>query len=229
MHATNSHPISFFGIGLNLKVLLMWICLGFFFQLVKANSEADRSWLLIKEKNGVKVYEKELDDRIAFRGVGIIPGKPEELVGVLHNPNRWKFWIEDLKEGKLLEQKSKFHFIFCQVINAPWPVKDRELVYESLVKRTGESKIVIEMKSVDHPSVKKTGKRVRATLEYATYMIEPIDDKKMLVTFENLSYPNGRMPELLTNWASQTYPLSIFYGLRREMENSNLIRVSLPE
>ena len=108
-------------------------------------------------------------------------------------------------------------------------MKDRELVYESVVKRTGESKIVIEMKSVDHPSVKKTGKRVRATLEYATYMIEPIDDKKMLVTFENLSNPNGRMPEFLTNWASQTYPLSIFSGLRREMENSNLIRVSLPE
>ena len=95
-------------------------------------------------------------------------------------------------------------------------------------QRAGESKIVIEMKSVDH-QLKKTGKRVRATLEYATYMIEPIDDKKMLVTFENLSNPNGRMPEFLTNWASQTYPLSIFSGLRREMENSNLIRVSLPE
>ena len=111
MHVTNSHPLAFFEIGLKLKVLLMWICLGFFFQLFGANGEADRGWLLIKEKNGVKVYEKELDDRIAFRGVGIIQGKPEELVGVLHNPSRWKFWIEDLKEGKLLEQKSKFHFI----------------------------------------------------------------------------------------------------------------------
>ena len=77
MHVTNSHPLAFFEIGLKLKVLLMWICLGFFFQLFGANGEADRGWLLIKEKNGVKVYEKELDDRIAFRGVGIIQGKPE--------------------------------------------------------------------------------------------------------------------------------------------------------
>ena len=117
MHATNSHPLAFFEIDFKLKVLLLLICFGFFFQLLGANGGTVRGWLLIKEKNGVKVYEKELDDRIAFRGVGIIPGKPEELVGVLHNPSRWKFWIEDLKEGKLLEQKSKFYVVYDQNMN----------------------------------------------------------------------------------------------------------------
>ena len=50
----------------------------------------------------------EVGDGTAFRGVGIIEGSPEKLVGVINNPSRWKFWVDDLDEGKLLEKKSDF-------------------------------------------------------------------------------------------------------------------------
>ena len=79
----------------------------------------------------------EVGERTAFKGVGIIEGTPEKLVGIIHNPKRWKFWIDDLDEGKLLEKKSDFHFVFLQEIDAMWPVKNREIVFESIVSRVG--------------------------------------------------------------------------------------------
>ena len=69
---------------------------------------------ICQRKKNVKVYCKEVGDQSAFRGKGIIEGTPEKLIGVIHNPKRWKFWIDNLEEGKLLEQKSDFHFVFCR-------------------------------------------------------------------------------------------------------------------
>ena len=77
-------------------------------------------WEFVRERKNVKVYRMEVGDRTAFRGVGIIEGSPEKLVGIINNPSRWKFWIDDLDKGKLLEKKSDFHFVFLQEIDAMW-------------------------------------------------------------------------------------------------------------
>ena len=42
-----------------------------------------------------------------------------------------------------------------------WPVKNREIVFESIVSRVGPSQILLEMKSVNHPKAPKNG-NVRA-------------------------------------------------------------------
>jgi hypothetical protein len=39
----------------------------------------------------------------------------------------------------------------------------------------------------------------------------------MHVTFETLSEPGGTIPDFLTNWASERYPVTLFEGLRREL------------
>ena len=90
-------------------------------------------WKEVKSKNGITVYEKEVDGRTAFRGTCEMIGSPEKLVGILHNPDRWNEWIENLEEGSLVEKKSDFHLIFRQVIDAPFPTTNRELVFESIV------------------------------------------------------------------------------------------------
>ena len=109
----------------------------------------------------LRYTERKSGIRTAFRGIGIIEGSPEKLVGVINNPKRWKFWIDDLDEGKLLEKKSDFHFVFLQEIDAMWPVKNREIVFESIVSRAGPSQILVEMKSVNHPKAPKNS-NVRA-------------------------------------------------------------------
>ena len=76
-----------------------------------AQDQSADGWEFVRERKEVKVYRQEVGDLTAFRGVGMIEGTPEKLVGVIHNPNRWKFWVEDLNEGKLIEKKTDFHFV----------------------------------------------------------------------------------------------------------------------
>jgi len=197
-------------------------------QSLEGQEDNSEGWEFVREKDNVKVYRKEVGDRTAFRGIGIIEGTPEKLVGIIHNPKRWKFWIDDLDEGKLLEKKSDFHFVFLQEIDAMWPVKNREIVFESIVSRVGPSQILLEMKSVNHPKA-PANSNVRAKVTFTRYRIDPLEGNRMQVTFENLSDPGGRIPDFMVDWASKSFPVSIIEGLRKEMLNPAQEKALLPE
>ena len=194
-----------------------------------AQDQSADGWEFVRERKEVKVYRQEVGDLTAFRGVGMIEGTPEKLVGVIHNHNRWKFWVEDLNEGKLIEKKTDFHFVFKQEINAVWPIKNREVVFESRILREGPSQILLEMKSVNHPSALLEKGNVRAKIAFTRYRIDPLDGNRMQVTFENLSDPRGRIPNFMVDWASKSYPVSIIEGLREEMRNPVQEKALLPE
>ena len=57
-----------------------------------------------KGKQGCQVFEKKVDKEIAFRGVATLEGTGEQFLNVLQNTRRWKFWVENLKSGKLIEK-----------------------------------------------------------------------------------------------------------------------------
>ena len=179
--------------------------------------EANR-WEKVKEKDGIEVFQKKVGDHLAFRGVGILNGTPKEFLRVLHDPSTWPHWVENLKSGKLIEKKSKSHFIFHQVIGTPFPMKDREAVFQSIVSRKNSSTSLVKMKSVNHPMVKRSEKCIRVEIIYSLYQVEDLGKEKVRVTFENLSHSGGTVPKFLSNWAAQSYPVSLLRGIERELQ-----------
>jgi hypothetical protein len=109
-----------------------------------------------------------------------------------------------------------------------WPVKNREIVFESIVSRVGPSQILLEMKSVNHPKA-PANSNVRAKVSFTRYKIDPLEGNRMQVTFENLSDPGGRIPNFMVDWASKSFPVSIIEGLRKEMLNPAQEKALLPE
>ena len=212
-----------------LPKILLFLYTFLAWNFLNGQSIEQNPWKFVMEKKRVKIYKKEVNGKTAFKGIGIIEGTPEKLVGIIHNPSRWKFWIEDFEEGKLLERKSDFHFIFQQVIDLTWPVKNREIVFESVLSRVGPSQILLEMKSVNHQGATRKKDRVRVNVTYTIYRIDPLDGNRMQVTFENLSDPGGRIPSFMTDWGSKSYPVSIIEGLRKEIMSPLQEKALLPE
>ena len=175
-------------------------------------------WEKVKEKDGIEVFQKKVGDHLAFRGVGILNGTPKEFLRVLHDPSTWPHWVENLKAGKLIEKKSESHFIFHQVIGTPFPMKDREAVFQSIVSRKNSSTTLVEMKSVNHPAVKRSEECIRVEIFYSRYQIEELGKGKIRVSFENLSHSGGTVPKFLSNWAAQSYPVSLLRGIERELQ-----------
>lgn len=177
-------------------------------------------WKKVKTKNGVAVYKAILKDRVAFRGIVEMAGKPKELVSIIEDPGGWKNWIVNLKSGKLIEQISEDHKVFYQAIHSPFPFSDRDVVYESKIFRDRPGKTRIEMKSVIHGKAPKTiGFRVN--ILFTRYIIEIIGGSRIMVTFETCSTPGGALPDFLVNWASENYPVTLLNGLARQLKNLN--------
>jgi len=204
-------------------LLILATCVAFFQSFGEGGN-----WEKVKTEHGVAVYEKKISGKLAFRGVGEIAGDPSKLVGVLENPVRWKHWIDNFQSGRLLEKKSDFHKVFYQSFDSPFPVSDRDLVYESKISSDGEGRTVrVEMRSVRHALAPKTV-GVRVKLTYASYRIEVLGKERMKVTFETMSDPGGAIPGFMANWATRSYPVTLFEGLRAEMKRPDQKEAPLP-
>ena len=148
-------------------------------------------WEKVKVENQVSVYRAKIDGKIAFRGVREMWGNPESLVSIIEDPSGWKNWIENFKSGKLIEEINPEHKVFYQAINSPFPVTDRDVVFESRIIRDSPDKIRLEMKSVLHPKAPKTiGTRIN--IIFTHYIIKRINPDKISVTFETLSHPESK-------------------------------------
>ena len=130
----------------------------------------------IKTEKGVTVYRADVQGRVAFRGIGKMTGKPEQLISIIENPNGWKNWIENFKSGKLIEQINPSHKIFYQAIRSPFPFSDRDVVYESKILRDQPKTIRVEMKSIPHPMAPSTI-GVRINILFSRYQIEKVDEQ----------------------------------------------------
>ena len=133
----------------------------------------------VKVENQVSVYRAKIDGKIAFRGVREMWGNPESLVSIIEDPSGWKNWIENFKSGKLIEEINPEHKVFYQAINSPFPVTDRDVVFESRIIRDSPDKIRLEMKSVLHPKAPKR-------LELGSILFSPTISLKELIQIKYL-------------------------------------------
>jgi len=151
-----------------------------------------------------------------------------KLLYVIEDSVHWKEWIENFDSGRVLERKSPFHKVFYQSFDSPFPVKDRDIVYEARTTReTDGNKVIIAMRSVFHPKAPKTV-GVRVDLKYTRYEITPLSDGHLQVVLETSSDPGGSLPGFLVNWAQRDYPLKLFKGLRRQVEKKHAKFAPLP-
>ena len=107
-------------------------------------------------------------------------------------------------------------------------MKDREVVYQSIVSRTGPKTVQVEMKSIEHPQAPRAKDWIRSEIVFTRYQVEQINLQQIGVTFENLSKPGGDVPRFLSNWASRTYPITILEGLQRELKKEVHKKAPLP-
>lgn len=208
-----------------MKAILVLFFISF---TISFQSFANSGWKSVKQSRGVEVFEKKIGKETAFRGVATLSGSKKDFLKIIHDTSRWKNWVENLKSGELIEKKSDSHHIFRQVIGTPFPMKDREVVYQSIVSRTGPKTVQVEMKSIEHPLAPRTKDRIRTEIVFTRYQVEQINSQQIRVTFENLSNPGGKIPKFLTDWASRNYPVTILEGLQRELVKEVQKKAPLP-
>jgi hypothetical protein len=172
---------------------------------------------LKRDEDGIKVYTcktegeklKSLRAEFILRNISI-----DELEIFLLDVKGYTTWQYNMVESMMLKKVSDSDMFYRTVVDAPWPVENRELIVHYTSTRDREKQtmdIVIANANIDYP---KNEDLVRVPSSYATWHIA-MQGNDLKVDYALRIDPGGSVPAWLINIAMADGPHHSFRNLKR--------------
>ncbi|MCU7834907.1 MAG: hypothetical protein KZQ83_06575 [gamma proteobacterium symbiont of Taylorina sp.] len=166
--------------------------------------------MLKLDKDGIKVfvYEKTDSDISAFRAVTYIKSTLDSILAVMFDNKSCTEWIHACDESIVLEDVSfneRYHYQICDI---PFPFKDRDFIFHSIMRQNPVTKAVDitissepnycnDKQSEECLKVKQSD-LVRVSKSLGVYRLEP-DGEGTKVTWIQHTDPSGQLPSWIVN------------------------------
>lgn len=175
--------------------------------------------VLKKEKEGIKVYTCKSDTSKfrSLRAEFVIDNTSiEELKDFIFSVSRYTDWQYDATEASMLKRINHNEMIYRVVIDAPWPVDNRELIvhFSTVVHDSDHANFYINTVSSDFPVNEDL---VRIPFSQARWDITQ-NNKSLQVTYHMNIDPGGYIPAFLINMAMAEGPYQSFRRLKGLIE-----------
>lgn len=178
---------------------------------------AQSSWKLAKDQDGIQVYTKEKPGSVLkmSKVTGEVESSLSTLVAIFQDVDAYDAFFPSTSEMRLLERPSETKQIHYLVSDAPWPVADRDGIYEYVFSYASSEKTVyIQMHSLpDYLGQEEDRVRIRECT--GTWTLKQLSTKKTLVTYEFHVEPGGSVPAWLANMSVTDTPYETLANLRK--------------
>ncbi|MGL4368217.1 MAG: START domain-containing protein [Spirochaetota bacterium] len=207
----------------SLTIRVLFAALILFPCLVSAGS----GWNLIKDSDGIQVYNKEIDgsDIKEFKAVAVIDSPIEVIFEVMADVPAGTRWIDNCIENRIVKNigdtvvaKDKVYSknLVYSAIGAPFPVKNRDLVVETETKWDINARSVfIGFHAAADPAVPVSSRFVRITELKGSWSFESIDNVRTRAVYQVKQNPGGYLPSFMVNYANKEIPYKTIMGLRK--------------
>ena len=191
--------------------------------LFSSSLEAENTWQLTKQKDGIQVYVRDNPNSPlkVFRGIVTLSDtKLNPLVAVLEDIKAMPKLLHNCQSASTIKKDGKLSSTIHIVNNMPWPVKDRDSIVHSVTtqdKKTKKVLIKLQSKPKAIP-VNKGMVRVQTMSGYWEFMpvvIAGKDSGKVKVTYELSLDPGGNLPKWLVNRLAVDFPFNTLKNLRQ--------------
>ena len=166
-------------------------------------------WESLGVTNDVAVYRKQEEGTglYAFKGEATSDLPIGQLIGILRNESISKEWVDMMMFSTVVETYSENHLLLHQGYDLPWPVSDRDYVFDKQVVYNAEKKIAtVHLTSVEHPKVPVTNKFVRARGERTYWQFTVAENGQTNIVVEVLTDPEGSLPDWAVNSIQADWP-----------------------
>jgi len=169
-----------------------------FSALLVSNSSWAKDWKLEKQKNTVSIYSKQTDSGYKEIMVKtIVETKPHALVALFNDVAFSSQWIHNCIEVEMLDVVSPSERLVNTFFEAPWPVKNRDMVTLSSVIT---SDIAVQIKISDRGNAIPHHKKfVRMQNMHGLWEAKLIEDGKSEITYTGGGNPGGNLPTFVAN------------------------------
>lgn len=175
---------------------------------------------LRKDNDGIKVYACHSDtSRLkSIRAEMIINDvSVPELREHLMNIDNYVTWQYNLLEAQVLEQVSDTEVVARTVVNAPWPVSNRE-VFTRLTTETNAAgdELYVEGQVIPYEYPKQKS-LVRVPFSHSTWSVVQVNGTDLQVKYSLSVDPGGALPAWLVNLAVAEGPYESFRNLKAQL------------
>ena len=178
------------------------LCFSLLLFSTNTTSSEKENWTLRIQQDDVTVYTKKVaDSQIdAFKATTLINAAYEKVKQIVLDYPNYPKWYQDYKSGEILEQLNQGEIIVRFVINAPFPIKDRDSVNRVIVQETDE-RITITLESTP-TFIPHNNKQIRMAVSSGKWTLGK-EGNQTRVTLEYHADPEIPIP----SWVSNRYVL----------------------
>jgi len=128
------------------------------------NTEND--WELIKKKEGIEIYTRAVTGSSfkEFKGITTIHDiNLAEVLAVIIDIKNYSKLFPNVESTRILQNEGMNYFLYYMTVSAPWPLKNRDSVYEQKITtdQNGKHAKVIMNPKADYLPVNKDMVRIR--------------------------------------------------------------------
>jgi hypothetical protein len=205
-------------LSLNMKPILLLM----FSVLVSAPSVFGQEWSKEKEKDGIVIFNRRMDDSKLkeYKGTVKVKTTVDKAVAMFTDVSRHEKFIYKCKAGsvEVLKKETASSFYTYMVIETPWPAASRDVITHYKVNRPDKSgAVLIEVAGAADFIPEKKG-IVRVPKMRGYWKISPAGTGIVEITHQAYSSPGGNVPEAMANSASVDAPFSMLMSLRALLE-----------
>jgi len=197
---------------------MLRITAGVLFSLFIFNSAqgVDSRWERVKNENGIEIYTRLVSGSSIkeFFAATVVQGSLSGVLAVLDDTGSYTKWMYRCSHAQLLLKKNESERITYTVTSSPWPVEDRDMAVKSVIsqnKRTGV--VIVSLAGLPGYVPVKSGK-VRITALIGYWLLEPLGNSRVRVSYSIHSEPGGSVPDTLVNSSLVDIPYNTLYNLR---------------
>jgi len=178
---------------------------------------------LRKDKDDIKVYAchtdtsrlKTIRAEVLIRDITI-----GELKAYLMDIDNYVTWQYNLQEAQVLEQVNDSEVVMRTVIDAPWPVSNREVLTRMTARTNATaSELVVGGKVIpyDYPAEKGL---VRVPFSRSSWYVTQVNENDLEVKYSLSVDPGGSLPAWLINLAVAEGPYESFRNLKKQLSEA---------
>lgn len=175
-------------------------------------------WTLERDRDGIVIHTRPvagsgIDE---FRGTALVPAPVDAVRAVLRNVDDFELWFPNTSESRLLSREANVQLQYT-VIDAPWPVSDRDNVFRSETTRDPSTGVVRIAVTADPDRQPEQPDRVRVRHARGEWLLEPVAPEQTRVTFTMHLEPGGGVPDWLLNVRVVETPFEALTNLRAQL------------
>lgn len=179
-----------------------------------AGAEDGPPWQKVRARDGITSYRRERPGQAlaGFRAQLSFTADMWTVLAVLEDVDRASEWTAHCLEMRKLRGVSHRDMLVYALTDAPWPVRDRDVVTRVVTNVLGPRDVVIEIHAVEHLPAKSGVVRIPAL--DARYTLHQREDGQLDLEYAIEADPGGTLPDWLKNLVGRDLAHDTLHRLR---------------